>query len=332
MINLRTKAEGMKYVSNQGVEYDIHHGYFKVIDFEEVPGENKYRIHVQNQEYDTVVTPYIDNKETLTKGCNIKMAYIITDQGINCHGYEVITEDRPELEWGNLPPHKELIIKNVVDEQYYRRLLKFFINRITNEPLRNFVNNILEKKSDRFYKWPAAHGVHHNYPGGLLQHTANVVKNAYSIGSNYNDIDMDIVLVGAILHDIGKIYEYDEKGDISGEGKLFDHINIGTRIVFEEYYHGEDSVYSFSERDLYHIAHIILSHHGKLEWGSPRTPATQEAFIVHYADYIDTNMFITHRELLPLDIDQNVKSKYSGNLMRVKFDMNQDYDKTIDFI
>ena len=63
MINLRTKAEGMKYVSNQGIECYILHGYFKVIDFEEIPGENKYRIHVQNQDYDTVVTPYIDNKD-----------------------------------------------------------------------------------------------------------------------------------------------------------------------------------------------------------------------------------------------------------------------------
>jgi 3'-5' exoribonuclease len=261
------------------------------------------------------------------------MAYIITDQGINCHGYEVV-EDRPELDWSKLPPHKELIVRNDIDEQYYRRLLKYFINRITNEPLRLFVSNILEKNSNRFYIWPAAHGVHHNYPNGLLQHTCNVVKNAYSIASNYNDVDMDLVLVGAILHDIGKIYEYDEKGDISGEGKLFDHINIGTRMIFEEYYHGQDSVYSFSERDVYNIAHIILSHHGKLEWGSPRQPATQEAMIVHYADYIDTNMFIAHKELLPLDIDNSVKSFYNNNatLVQTKFSMNPDYDRKLDFI
>lgn len=332
MINLKTKAEGMIYKSNNGQEYTIHHGYFKVIDFVEVPNENKYKIHVQNQEYDTLVIPFIDNKEILIKGCNIKMAYIITDQGINCHGYEVVNENIPELEYSKLPPHKVLILKDEVDTQYYRKLLELFINKIESDNIRLFVTNILEKNSNRFYIWPAATNVHHNYPSGLLQHTVNVVKNAYNIASSYSDIDMDLVLAGSILHDIGKIYEYDEKGNVSGEGKLFDHINIGTRMLFEEYYHGQDYVYSFSERDIYNLSHIILSHHGKLEWGSPRTPATKEAMIVHYADYIDTNMFIAHRELLPLDIDNSVKSRFAGTLVQTKFAMSEDYDKKLNII
>lgn len=329
MINLRTKDEGMIYKSNNGQEYTIHHGYFKVIDFTEIPNENKYKIHIVNNEYDTLIIPFKDNKEILTKDCIIKIAYIITEQGINCHGYEVV-ENIPELE--NISSSKILITKDEVDTIYYRKLLNFFINKIESEDIRLFVNNLLEKSSKRFYTWPAASNVHHNYKSGLLQHTVNVVKNAYNIASSYNDIDMDLVLVGSILHDIGKIYEYDENGNVSGEGKLFDHINIGTRMIFEEYYHGQDSVYSFSERDIYNLAHIILSHHGKLEWGSPRTPAIPEAFIVHYADYIDTNMFIVHRELLPIDIDNSVKSKYAGTLLQTKFTMSEDYDKKLNII
>lgn len=326
MINLKNKDKGMIYKSPSGHEYVINHGYFKVIDFVEVPNENKYKIHVQNKEYDTIVIPFKDTKEVLTKGCNIKMAYIITDQGINCHGYEVVNSYIPELD--NLMFHKKLVLSEPeINIQEYKAKLNTFINGIKSEQIRLFVNNILEKKSERFYIWPAATNVHHNYRSGLLQHTVNVVKNAYNIAYNYNDIDLDLVLAGAILHDIGKIYEYDEQGNISGEGKLFDHINIGTRILFEEYYHGQDNVYSFSERDIYNLSHIILSHHGKLEWGSPRTPATQEAMIVHYADYIDTNMFIAHRELLNLDIDQSIKSKYAGQLVQTKFDMNDTYDK-----
>jgi len=328
MINLKTKAEGMIYKSNSGQEYVILHGYFKVIDFAEVPNENKYKIHVQNRDYDTIVIPFKDSKEKLTKGCNIKMAYIITDQGINCHGYEVVNEDIPELRSSQLPPHKCLILEDQkVDTQKYENTINFFISKIKSEALRDFVRNILEKKSKMFLVWPAATNVHHNIKSGLLLHTANVVKLAYYIAFNYTNIDMDIVIAGAILHDIGKIYEYNEEGQVSGEGKLFDHLNIGTRIVFEEYYHGEDSVYSFSERDLYHIAHIILSHHGKLEWGSSRTPATQEAMIVHYADYIDTNMYIAHKELQNLDIDQSTKSFYANTtLVQTKFVMSTQYD------
>ena len=214
-----------------------------------------------------------------------------------------------------------------IDIIKYKDILYNYINAIKSEPIRQFVSNILEKNWKRFSIWPAATNVHHNYKSGLLQHSVNVVKNAYNIAFNYTDIDLDIVLASAILHDIGKIYEYDEDGSISGEGKLFDHINIGTRMLFEEYYHGKDSVYNFSERDIYSIAHVILSHHGKLEWGSPRTPATQEAMIVHYADYIDTNMFIAHKELQNLDIDQSVKSRYAGQLVQTKFTMSDTYDK-----
>lgn len=328
MINLKTKDEGMKYVSNQGKEYTIHHGYFKVIDFAEVPNENKYKIHVQNKEYDTLVIPFKDTKETLTKGCNIKMAYIITDQGINCHGYEVVDEDIPELKSDVLPPHRCLILEDQeVDIQKYKNIINFFISKIKSDSIRLFVGNIFEKNSNRFLIWPAATNVHHNIKSGLLLHTANVAKMAYYIAFNYTDIDLDIVLAGALLHDIGKIYEYNEEGQVSGEGKLFDHLNIGTRMIFEEYYHGQDQVYSFSERDLYHIAHIILSHHGKLEWGSSRTPATQEAMIVHYADYIDTNMYITHKELQNLEIDQSTKSFYANTtLVQTKFTMSTHYD------
>lgn len=328
MINLKTKAEGMTYLSNTGVEYPIYHGYFKVVDFVEVPNENKYKIHIQNQEYDTIIMPYKDSKEKLTKGCTIKIAYIKTEQGINCHGYEVIDEVRPELDPGKLAPSKIIMTENInIDTAKYQALLAKYVGLIKSKEIQRFVSNILAKKWNLFVKWPAASNVHHNYKSGLLQHTVNVVKNAYNIAVNYNDIDMDLVLAGSILHDIGKIYEYDENGNISGEGKLFDHINIGTRILFEEYYHGEDHVYAFSERDVYNLSHIILSHHGKLEWGSPRTPATQEALIVHYADYIDTNMFIAHRELFGADIDMSVKSKYLGNMVQTKFSMSEEYDR-----
>lgn len=311
----------------QGQEYIIDHGYFRVIDFAQIPGENRYKIHIQNQDYDTVVVPYIDTKETLEVGSTIKMAYIIENGNVVCHGYEV-TEPRPELDWSVLPPHKNIRLKEEeVNVQVYKNILVNYINQIMNSEIRRFVINILEKKSSMFFIWPAATNVHHNYRSGLLQHTVNVVRTAVNLAYIYSDIDLDLLIAGSVLHDIGKIYEYSEDGSVSGEGVLFDHINIGTRIIFEEYYHGEDSVYSFPEKDLQHLSHILLSHHGKLEWGSSRTPATKEAMIVHYADYIDSNMFTIHRELSNLELGQSAKSKYVGQVVQTKISTAPTYDK-----
>ena len=328
MINSKTKSQGMIYRSPDGKEYTIYHDYFKVIDYIDLPKDNKCKIHIQNQEYDTVIVPYRDSREQLSKGCNIKIAYIKTDQGINCHGYEVVKEDIPKLYYSNLPPHKVYVLEDEdINIDLYKGILYKYIGIIKSNNIRQFVINILEKNWNRFVLWPAASNVHHNYKSGLLQHTVNVVKNAYNIAYNYTDIDFDILISGAILHDIGKIYEYNEDGTVSGEGKLFDHINIGTRMIFEEYYHGQDTIYNFSEKDLQHISHIILSHHGKLEWGSSRTPATQEAMIVHYADYTDTNMFIAHKNILNLDIGQSIKANYLGTLVQTKIGMTSTYDR-----
>ena len=328
MINLKTKNEGMIYSKN-GQEYVIHHGLFKVIEFIKLDSESKIKMHIQNKDIDTIIIPFIDTKENITNGCNIRVAYVIENNTMICHGYEVVNEQIPELEYGKLPPHRNIILDEhqTIDTVKYREILYRYINKISNPQIQEFVSNIIDNNWNKFSVWPAASNVHHNFRCGLLLHTVNVVKNAYNIAFNYNDIDLDIVLSSAILHDIGKIYEYNEDGSISTEGKMFDHINIGTRMLFEEYYHGQDSVYSFSERDIYHMSHVILSHHGKLEWGSPRTPATQEAMIVHYADYIDTNMYIAHKELLNTELGQSIKSKYVGSLMQTKISMNQEYDK-----
>ena len=327
MINLKTKAEGMSYFKN-GMEYTIYHDFFKVLEFKENEEENRVKIHIQNSKYDTIVYPYIDPKEELIVGCNIRMAYILEGDTVVCHGYEVVNIDLPDLDSNHLAPHKILLDNNDLDINKYSESLSYLINMIKSEELRYFVIQLLKiNNSMRFYKWSAATNVHHNYQGGLLQHTVNVAKTAYNIAINYKNIDLDIVLAGALLHDIGKLYEYDEDGSISVEGRLFDHISIGTRMLFEEYYHPNiNGYYKFPERDLQHLSHIILSHHGKQEWGSPRTPATQEALIVHLADYIDTNMFIMNRELSSLSFGQTTKSRYIGQIVQTKLDFDTKYD------
>ena len=139
MINLKTKAEGMTYTQN-GEEYTIYHGYFKVVDFAQMPNDNRYKIHIQNKDYDTTILPYIDTKEELMPGCNIKMAYIIKGNNIICHGYEVVDTSIPELE--NLDMPRKIVLKDQeVNIDEYKGILFKYINAIKNDNIKAFKSN-----------------------------------------------------------------------------------------------------------------------------------------------------------------------------------------------
>ena len=315
-INYKNKNVGMTYVKN-GVTYTINHGIFKVIDFDE-RGEFIF-IHIQNHEYDCIITPYIDTYINLTPGCFIKVAYIVDNGAPVCHGYEL----SDEIITG-LPEPKKLVIhdQEVNIEETYSKI-DDYINLIKDNDIRTLVNFIITKEYDKFTTYPAAVSVHHNIKSGLMLHTLNVVRNAITIANNYKDIDYDILIAGALLHDIGKVYEYTVTGTISNEGLFADHISIGSRIFIQA---AEVLDVNLLKRDIYHINHIILSHHGKLEWGSTKIPATKEAFIVHQADYIDSQMYIYHEELKALDVGESSRNKYIGsNIIQTKLESSTSY-------
>lgn len=304
-INYKNKDEGMLYQKN-GTTYVVQHGIFKVITTEE-NGEF-IKIHIQNHDYDCLITPYIDKYINLTPGCFIKIAYILEDNKIICHGYE-LTEETID----NLPEPKNLNLNtgviNIDAQELFLKLQANFTAKIQDDDIRKLVNFIITKEKDKFITYPAAVSVHHNIPSGLLLHTYNVVRNAVTIANNYSDIDMDLVIAGAILHDIGKVYEYTPEGTISQEGAFADHISIGSRLLMDTY---QVLNLPIPDKDIDHLNHIILSHHGKLEWGSTKVPATKEALIVHQADYIDTQMYIYHEELKNLSLLETNRNKYAG--------------------
>lgn len=127
---------------------------------------------------------------------------------------------------------------------------------------------------------------HHNYIGGLAEHTLGVMKLSRMIAYEYNCKYKEIAILGAKLHDIGKIYEIDYNGPFkyTDKGSLQGHIVIGTTMV-EKAFLEDNNIYSEEFKD--RIKAIIVQHHGKLEYGSPIPPRTVEAYVVHYADYID---------------------------------------------
>ncbi len=140
----------------------------------------------------------------------------------------------------------------------------------------------------RFKIAPAAKRMHHNYLGGLLEHTLSMAILVKRIEGHYGNIDMDLLLTGAILHDIGKIkeYAYRIKIDYTDAGRLLTHIMMGCEMVSEKI----RSIEGFPEELALLLKHMIISHHGQRDYGSPEPPKTIEAVLLNHIDDIDAKV------------------------------------------
>ncbi|MBI5228522.1 HD domain-containing protein [Candidatus Micrarchaeota archaeon] len=161
-----------------------------------------------------------------------------------------------------------------VENEHLKKLLKAFFNDL------EFV--------DQFKKSPAAMYIHQAYVGGLLEHTLNVVRVCETIYKLYPELDRNLLLTGAILHDIGKIKELQVTTNIkvSEEGLLRGHIVLGEELVMEKIKRISD----FPENLKIKMSHLMLSHHGSNEFGSPKKPSFPEAVAVYYADECDSQI------------------------------------------
>lgn len=132
---------------------------------------------------------------------------------------------------------------------------------------------------------PAARSMHQAYVGGLLEHTLNVVRLCQTVALLYPEVERDLLITGALLHDIGKVEEYEIKAgiEITDPGRLLGHVVMGYSLV-TEIVRGLDN---FPEEKALRLRHMLLSHHGQLEWGSPKQPKTLEACILHHCDNLD---------------------------------------------
>jgi len=194
---------------------------------------------------------------------------------------------------GDFDPNKfiEITSKNI--REMYDSLIKQ-IQKVKNEKIRALLNEVFVN-NDRFVsdfvESPAAINVHHAYKGGLLEHTLDVTELAIQLAEAYPEmpIDKDLVIAGALLHDIGKVEEYSVSPtgiDRSDSGELIGHIVIGINWLTEV----AAKIPQFPKKALVDLQHIILSHHGEIEWGSPVLPKTIEALIVHSADNTDSKI------------------------------------------
>ena len=162
---------------------------------------------------------------------------------------------------------------------------------ITNPYIRKLLIYFLEGDSlgRMFTEAPAAKGIHHAYLGGLLEHSLSMAKVADMLASHYRGVDRSLLLAGVFLHDIGKVKElYSENGviDYTDVGRLKGHLVMGSEMVAE----AARKIPDFPDDLLVKVQHLILSHHGRQEFGSPVVPMTVEAFLLNYIDELDSRM------------------------------------------
>jgi len=161
---------------------------------------------------------------------------------------------------------------------------------LTHKPWRSLMKKVFADEAVRARLLPAtgAKTVHHAYAGGLLEHTLAVARACLALCDLYPHLDRQILLVAAALHDLGKAWELSSglSCDYTDQGRLLGHIQLGLEQLEPFLSRTKD----LDEGLALHLKHIILSHHGEYEFGSPRRPKTPEAFILHFADNIDAKL------------------------------------------
>jgi 3'-5' exoribonuclease len=162
-----------------------------------------------------------------------------------------------------------------VKNPFLKKLLAFFFKK---EPL-----------WQRFQEAPAAKGIHHAYVGGLLEHSLSVARIADQLATHYSGVDRSLLLAGALLHDVGKVEELVMDLaviDYTAQGRLMGHLVMGCEMVAA----AAVTIKDFPPELLTQLQHLILSHHGRQEFGSPTVPMTIEAFLLSFVDDLDAKM------------------------------------------
>jgi 3'-5' exoribonuclease len=196
-----------------------------------------------------------------------------------------------------------MLAKSVKDPFIRKLLLKFFNNT-------DFFTI--------FKKAPAAKGMHHAYLGGLLEHTLGVARLAEQIAKLYPGLDRSLLLAGAMLHDIGKVKEFSFDShvfDYSDIGRLMGHMVIGVEMVQEQV----KKIKDFPEELSVRIKHLILSHHGRYEFGSPTLPMLMEGFVLHFIDDMDAKLNTIAGVAKKTTTDGYQWSEYQRSLERFLF-------------
>ena len=218
-------------------------------------------------------------------------------------------EDSDEL-LGDFIPASKRSVREMQQE------LADHINKISDHHLQQLLESLLQGDIlKQFSKAPAAKHMHHAYLGGLLEHTLSVTGLAIKITLHYPSLDRDLLISGAILHDLGKIEEFSFSSipfDYTDSGRLIGHLVLGSEMVRKQ----ANSIEDFPKERLDQLVHLILSHHGRHEFGAPCLPMTAEAILLHHLDDMDAKVNFIDRLSEQVDEGEYQWSDYQRTLER----------------
>ncbi|MFO7889989.1 MAG: HD domain-containing protein [bacterium] len=228
--------------------------------------------------------------------------------------------------------HRDFIPQTKKNIEKLWETIETKITSISNPDLKKLIDKVFYKNNrvEKFKIAPGGKLWHHAYIGGLCEHTLSVCEICESMSMLYPHCNRDLLLTGALLHDIGKIDEYGyEKGfiDFTDQGRLWGHISIGAQQVRKAVEEIEEES-SFPEEMKKNIIHLILSHQGEYEHGSPVLPKTLEAIILYYSDEMDSkaNAF---QHIIDRDTEPGKRwSKYINLVNRFLY-LNQSEDEVV---
>jgi len=199
-------------------------------------------------------------------------------------------------------------------EELYQQLLRY-VDGMENPWLKQLVARILNEPAiaSRYKRAPAAKVMHHAYLGGLLEHVVGLCGLAKLVAAHYPELDLDLLLTAAMLHDVGKLDElcYERSVAYTTEGQLLGHIVMELETVAK----AMDAIGGFPAKLKTVVQHILISHHGQYEFGSPKLPMIREALVFHYLDDMDSKMAAV-RAALGIESGEEYWSVYSGALGR----------------
>lgn len=197
-----------------------------------------------------------------------------------------------------------------------------YVFEILNPTWNRIVRYLLKKWDKRFFEYPAGKSNHHAVRGGLAYHTVSMLRVAKAIADNYPQVDRSLLYAGCILHDMGKVLELTGPAatQYTTEGNLIGHlVLIDEQIMLS----AQELKIDLSSEDLLLLRHLVLSHHGKFEYGSPKLPALLEAELVHRIDDLDASVYAITNALQhtrPGSFTNNIMSQGGRKFYRPKTD------------
>ena len=201
---------------------------------------------------------------------------------------------------------EKFIPKAPADLDQMKKRLDEYIDMIKDEEIKRLTHTLIYNYYDSYTKYPAAVTVHHAYLGGLMYHSLSICSMAIQVQKRYPYLSLDYLVSASLLHDIGKVKELSGYTVVNYtlDGNLIGHISLGAMMVYEE---GRKE--KIDEEKLSVIVHMILSHHGEYEYGSPKKPMTREAYVLHVLDDMDAKL-----ECLRTSYDSTEEGEFTNRI------------------